>query len=507
MADVTTPIEENHKLSPEGSVKETLKDSECHDHQHSPNRFGVVPMPERLNADPNYTGKGVTIAFLDSGFYPHADLFEPENRILAYHDLAQELPSLNPDDEVKSWQWHGTQTSVAAAGNGWLSDGVYRGLASDAMVVLVKASQEGRISEDNIARGIEWVIENRERYNIRVLNISLGGDHDVIFARSIINQAAEEAINQGVVVVAAAGNSGAEGKRSIPPANSPSVITVGGYDDKNDLDPTTIDLYHSNFGPTADGFVKPELIAPAMWVAAPILPRTPLYERAETLSKLLAAPDYELSKLAQRLAEQAGIPHRLLRAKPGIIRAFLESVLSDQKIIAAHYQHVDGTSFAAPIVASLVAQMLEANPALTPIMVRKILISTADRIAHAPVLRQGYGVIDARQAVLLAADKTLRFETISCAPPRIENGKVLFLFQGDRALSVSLAGDFNGWDSNKTKLVKDEHGFWRTAIDAPPPGVYQYKFIINGEWWLEDPNNGMKAPDNHGGLNSVLTIK
>jgi serine protease AprX len=285
------------------------------------------------------------------------------------------------------------------------------------------------------------------------------------------------------------------------------VITVGGYDDKNDLDPTTIDLYHSNFGPTADGFVKPELIAPAMWVAAPILPRTPLYERAETLSRLLAAPDYELSQLAQELAGQAEIPRSVLRTKPGIIRAFLESVLSEQKIIAAHYQHVDGTSFAAPIVASLVAQMLEANPALSPIMVRKILISTADRIAHAPVLRQGYGVIDARQAVSLAADKTLRFETLNCAPPRIENGKVLFAFQGVQAVSVSLAGDFNGWDSSRTKLDKDEHGFWRTALDAPPPGTYQYKFIINGEWWLEDPNNGVKAPDGHGGLNSVLTIK
>jgi serine protease AprX len=455
----------------------------------------------------HYTGKGVTIAFLDSGFYPHPDLLEPESRILAYHDLAQERPTLSSTDKVESWQWHGTQTSVAAAGNGWLSDGVYRGLASAAQVVLVKASQKGSISEENIARGIEWVIENRERYNIRVLNISLGGDHDVVCSRSIINKAAEEAISHGVVVVAAAGNSGAEGKRSIPPANSLSVITVGGYDDKNDLDPSTIDLYHSNFGPTADGFVKPELIAPAMWVAAPILPGTSLYEKAETLSRLLAAPDYELSKLALQLADEAGIPERLLRADAGEIRAFLESILSDQKIIAAHYQHVDGTSFAAPIVASLVAQMIEANLALTPAVIKKILISTADRIAHAPVLRQGYGVIDARQAVSLAADKMLQLETISSAPPRMENGKVLFAFQGDRATSVSLAGDFNGWDSNQTKLDKDKHGFWRTAVGAPAPGIYQYKFIVNGEWWLEDPNNGVTAPDGHGGLNSVLTIK
>ena len=239
-----------------------MKESACHDHQHSPNRFAVVPTQVRLDADPNYLGKGVTIAFLDSGFYPHPDLLEPESRILAYRDLAEEHPSLSADDPVESWQWHGTQTSVVATGNGRLSDGVYCGLASEAQLVLVKASHQGRITEENIARGIEWVIENRERYNIRILNISLGGDEDVACSRSIINQAAEEVINLGVVVVAAAGNSGADGKHSIPPANSPSVVTVGGYDDKNDLDPETIDLYHSSFGPTADGTVKPEVIAP-----------------------------------------------------------------------------------------------------------------------------------------------------------------------------------------------------------------------------------------------------
>src|SRR4029453_9840130 len=147
----------------------------------------------------------------------------------------------------------------AATGGGRMSDGVYRGLAHESRLVLVKASEQGRITEENIAQGIQWIIANRERYNIRVLNISLGGDEDVPCSKSIVDQAAEEAINQGIVVVAAAGNSGAEGMHSIPPANSPSVITVGGYDDKNDLDPNTIDLYHSNYGPTADGTVKPEL--------------------------------------------------------------------------------------------------------------------------------------------------------------------------------------------------------------------------------------------------------
>jgi serine protease AprX len=201
-----------------------------HNHQHAPNRFGVIPTPVRLNSNPEYTGKGVTVAFLDSGFYPHPDLL---NRVIAYEDLTRERCDLFSTQPVESWQWHGTQTSVAAAGNGQLSNGVYRGLAHEAELVLVKVSERGRITEEHIAAGIHWVIANRERYKIRVLNISLGGDEDVPCSRSIVDQAAEEAISHGIAVIAAAGNSGAHGRHSIPPANSPSVITVGGYTDHN----------------------------------------------------------------------------------------------------------------------------------------------------------------------------------------------------------------------------------------------------------------------------------
>src|ERR1051325_11012917 len=270
-----------------------------HNHEHTPNRFGVIPTPVRLNANPDYTGKGVTVAFVDSGVYPHPDLVTPINRVVAHEDLDQHRPLSTEPGE--SWQWHGTQTSVAAAGNGQLSNGTYRGLAHEAELVLVKVSERGRITEENIAEGIQWVIANRERYNIRVLNISLGGDDDVPCSRSIVDQAAEDAITQGIAVVAAAGNSGAEGRHSIPPANSPSVITVGGYTDHNRLNGAQVDLYHSNFGVTADGTVKPEIVAPAMWVAAPILPGTRLYERAEALSRLAAALDYELRDLADEL--------------------------------------------------------------------------------------------------------------------------------------------------------------------------------------------------------------
>src|SRR5689334_2528128 len=426
-----------------------------HDHQHAPNRFAVIPTPVRLKADPNYAGKGVTVAFLDSGFYPHADLAD---RILAYHDLTGERTSLLTTDPVESWQWHGTQTSVAAAGDGHLSDGLYRGLASKSKLVLVKVSERGHISEENIARGIRWVIANRERYNIRILNISLGGDEDVPCSKSIVDQAAEEAISHGIVVVAAAGNSGREDHHSIPPANSPSVITVGGYSDNNELNGNQLGLYHSNFGVTADGTVKPEIVAPAMWIAAPILPGTRLYERAEALSRLAAAPDYELPSLARE--EAAEFPEQLM--KSDAIRSHVEAALLQLKIVAAHYQHVDGTSFAAPIVTSLVAQMIEANPRLTPGAIKNILISTADRMATEPVIRQGYGVVNARRAVELAKTETHALNVVGCRPPRVENGRLLFVFHDDTAESVSVAGDFNGW--NITPLERNGSGLWSTEM-------------------------------------------
>lgn len=463
----------------------------------------MIPTAARLNADPGYTGKDVTIAFLDSGFYAHPDLIKPANRII-YEDLTGERPSLAASDLSEPWQWHGTQTSVAAAGNGHLCEGIYRGLAYESQLVLLKVSKNGRITEDNIARGIKWVIKHRERYNIRVLNISLGGDEDVPCTRSIIDQAAEEAIRNGIVVVVAAGNSG--DRHSIPPANSPSVITVGGYHDNNQIGINGLDLYHSNFGVTADGTVKPEVLAPAMWVAAPILPGTPLYDRAEALSQLSSAADYELPGLARELEDKAELPENLRFADAETIRRFVDDALKQLKIVAAHYQHVDGTSFAAPIVSSIIAQMIEANPKLTPGAVKNILISTADRLANAPAIRQGFGVVNARRAVEVAKDETHSLNIVGCSPPRVSDGHVVFVYHDDTALRVALAGDFNGW-TEPFALRRDTEGLWKTEIKTPKAGRYQYKFIVDETRWIEDPSNGVKTPDGYGAMNSILVIE
>ena len=219
------------------------------------------------------------------------------------------------------------------------------------------------------------------------------------------------------------------------------------------------------------------------------------------------APDYQLTKLVRELGELAGLPQSLLNADPAGIRDLIDSELSQNKFVATHYQHVDGTSFAAPIVSSIVAQMIEANPKLTPGAIKNILISTADRIADAPAIRQGFGVVNARRAVALAKTERHALGTVGCGPPRVAGRRLLFLFHHDSATSVSLVGDFNGWNATRSPLTKDSSGLWQVAVETPLPGRYQYKFLIDGERWMEDPTNGMKAPDNYGGLNSVLVIE
>ena len=479
----------------------TISKTEKHEHNHAQNRFAVVPTAEKLKANPNFKGKGVRIAFLDSGFYPHADF---TGRVVEFHDVAGEEKSLNAIFQPQAHHWHGTQTVVSCAGDGSLSDGVYCGIASAAELVLVKVSEDGDVHEANIEKGLRWILANRERLNIRVLNMSLGGDMDAGVSESRINQLAEELIKQGVVITVAAGNSA--DSHSIPPANCPSVITVGGYSDENQFAENNFNLYHSNFGATADGIVKPEIIAPAMFVAAPILPETDFYKSAETLSRLSAAPDYAFRLLLNEYWQTAGLLDYVRFYDNQAARDLIEKKLSEQKIVATHYSHVDGTSFAAPIIASVVAQMLEANPSLTPSVVKNILISTAKRLSGFPAVRQGFGVLNANLAVEEALRETHFFNHETYAPPRIEGKKIVFFYHDDTAQTVSLAGDFNDWKAGETNFAECADGIWRAEIPCLPGGKYLYKFVVNGNRWIEDASNGLKEADEFDGFNSILQI-
>ncbi len=360
----------------------------------------VLSTPLRLDADDRFTGRGVTIAFLDSGFYPHVDLTTPVNRIVAYRNLLDEDGDLSSLFQPDVASWHGMMTSVVAAGNGSLSNGFYRGIAPEAEVVLVKLARTGRITDQNIRDGLEWVLENQEQYDIRIVNISAGGDFERSYLHDPVSKMVEECSSRGITVVCAVGNSGHMPNHPVvPPASSPSSIAVGGLDDNNSINRAKRGMYRSSYGPTIDGLQKPEVIASSIWIPAPILPNTPTAQQADLLSKLDKSPDEDL--------------HQLIRENPGIdgeldaaldrpvhsIRQIIVLKIRRENVITKHYKYVDGTSFSAPIVSSVIAQMLEANPNLLPHQIKKILISTAERLPHYEVDRQGWGVIDPRRAV------------------------------------------------------------------------------------------------------------
>ncbi|MDQ3322822.1 MAG: S8 family serine peptidase [Acidobacteriota bacterium] len=363
----------------------------------------VLSTPLRLDGDERFTGKGVTIAFLDSGFYPHADLTTPTNRILAYQNMN------TPDGEIASLfdtdvaSWHGMMTSVVAAGNGSLSNGFYRGIAPEANVVLVKLARTGRITERNIQNGLEWILENRTKYDIRVVNISAGGDFEQSYLHDSLSKTVEECVAHGITVVCAVGNAGHLPTHPVfPPASAPSSIAVGGLDDKNSINRARRGMYRSSYGPTLDGFQKPEVIAPSIWVPAPILPNTPTAQQASLLETLDKAEDAKLHSIIEANPEIEPDLDAALDRPAYMIRQIIALKLQQESVINKNYKFVDGTSFAAPIVSSVAAQMLEANPNLTPQQIKRFLILTAERLPGYETDRQGWGVIDPRRAVEMA---------------------------------------------------------------------------------------------------------
>ncbi len=471
---------------------------------YTENDYEVIPTPLRLNADMRFTGKGVTIAFIDSGFYPHPDITQPQNRVLAYVNIAD--PDKDDFSVSTSTSWHGMQTSLSAAGNGFLSNGLYRGIASDANLVLLKVTGSQGIETVNIIKAIEWCIRHREEYNIRVLNISLGGDQASSYLENAMDQAAEGAVQAGITVLVAVGNDGDGHNIIAPPASAPSVITVGGLDDKNKLDVNSYTMYRSSYGRTLDGLLKPEIIAPGIWVAAPILPGTKLYEESEILNQLKNESDENLVYSLEKNLEKVHLHESILNKPIAEIRKAIQHRINFQKIVGTYYQHVDGTSFSAPIVASVIAQMIEANPELNPRRIKQILTKTTDKLFNVPIEKQGYGLIHARKAVKEALNDLHRIGYNRPMSPYVKDKKVTFYCVDANAHSVALVGDFNGWNPYNDFLVKEGKNLWKLEKDLQSIGSYRYKFVIDGTSWTYDKENENREPDGFGGYNNRLNI-
>ena len=360
----------------------------------------LMPTPERTGALAQYTGEGVTLAFIDSGFYAHPDL---QGRIQVHVDATTDLVVEGQAiPKSQAYSWHGQMTSVIAAGDGSKSGGRYRGIASSAQLVLIKVSDErNRVKEADILRGLRWLQANHGRYNVRVVNLSVGGDHVSYDPYHPLHEAVRDLVQSGVTVVAASGNRGMD--YVVPPASAAQAITVGGVDDNNTRDRGEWMLYNHNYGMGYDGSTKPDILAPARWIASPILPSTQVAMEAFWLGPLLEDnAEHPVRKLLHEGRADRGLRKLFGDGFNENLYGTLQERIYQHKIIDAFHQHVDGTSVAAAILTSVVAQVLQANPRLSPYEVRRVLKQSAERIHNFPDERQGAGVVNPAEAVYLA---------------------------------------------------------------------------------------------------------
>lgn len=362
-----------------------------------PGEATLLTTPERLGASSDYNGRGVTIAFIDSGFYPHRDL---KGRIKLYVDATTDaITEPKRINTSIAYSWHGMMTSVIGCGDGATSGGRYRGVAYGADLVLIKiSSPRNWVKESDILRGLEWVQRNHKRLNIRVVNLSVGGDHVSFDSQHPLHLVIRRLTDDGVTVIAAAGNRSAN--HLYPPASSAAAITVGGVDDNNSRERADWRLYGHNYGLAYDGSVKPDLVAPARWIASPIMPNTSVAWEAFWVGPFLdAQPDHPVRKLVA--SGKAGrVMNKLFGVHKGEdLLTTLQARAYQHKLIDAYHQHVDGTSVAAPMVSAVVAQLLQARPTLSPTDIKAVLLNTAKRLDHQPADRQGAGVLDATAAL------------------------------------------------------------------------------------------------------------
>lgn len=194
---------------------------------------------------------------------------------------------------------------------------------------------------------------------------------------------------------AAAGN--IAGQPPSGPGAAKSAITVGGGNDNNTPGFEDDTLWPSSHGSPKPGVQKPDLIAPAIWVPAPMLPGTPTAREAAPLFQLLSV--YEELSAEYGFSETRQIATPEERASVTALMDALAARIARCKYISPDYQHVDGTSFAAPITASVGAQMLEADPLLTPADIREGLCATARPLPKVDKALQGAGVVRPRAAV------------------------------------------------------------------------------------------------------------
>jgi serine protease AprX len=287
------------------------------------------------------TGRGVGVAVIDTGVSGDLADFQTSrwnsgSRVIASAVIDPKASTANDT------YGHGTAVAGLIAGNSHYRNGAdplqdrYAGSAPNANLISIKvANDEGQASTLDAIYGLQFAVDHKDQYNIRVINLSFRSTDAQSYKSDPLDAAAEQAWFAGITVVAAAGNMGdAHDAVSYAPGNDPYVITVGAVDDQgtsdNSDDATTS---WSSRGTTQDGFAKPDVVAPGAHIVTTL------------------APNSDFSHLCPTC------------------------------VVGGAYFQVSGTSLAAPLVAGVAADLLAEHPDWTPDMVKGALVNTGTQLS------------------------------------------------------------------------------------------------------------------------------
>lgn len=200
------------------------------------------------------TGKGVCVAVLDTGVFPHLDL---QGRIRCFADFLFYRSSAYDDNG------HGTHVCGILAGSGQGCSGEYVGTAPECQLAVIKIlDQYGNGKKEVILQAFKWLLENHKKYGIRIVNISVGTTCNSRREHQLLIEGVDSLWDAGLIVVAAAGNQGPHPGSVTAPGSSRKVITVGSSDMLQN------EKSSSGRGPTKECVYKPDIVAPGYEIVA-----------------------------------------------------------------------------------------------------------------------------------------------------------------------------------------------------------------------------------------------